>query len=93
MIFVPLLHYFKCKNLYSGNEAGMRYLLTPTKRTVPDPEGGEGPVGAGQDRPRAAPPRGVPVERRGPRRCRQVLGGSLQRRAGPLEEPPLHPRL
>ena len=36
MIFVPLLHYFKCKNLYSGNEAGMRYLLTPTKRTVPD---------------------------------------------------------
>ena len=42
MIFVPLLHYFKCKNLYSGNEAGMRYLLTPTKRTVPDPEGGEG---------------------------------------------------
>ena len=37
MIFVPLLHYFKCKNLYSGNEAGMRYLLTPTKRTVPDP--------------------------------------------------------
>ena len=42
MIFVPLLHYFKCKNLYSGNEAGMRYLLTPTKRTVLDPEGGEG---------------------------------------------------
>ena len=42
MIFVPLLHYFKCKNLYSGNAAGMRYLLTPTKRTVPDPEGGEG---------------------------------------------------
>lgn len=42
MIFVPLLHYFECKNLYSGNEAGMRYLLTPTKRTVPDPEGGEG---------------------------------------------------
>ena len=39
MIFVPLLHYFKCKNLYSGNEAGMRYLLTPTKRTVPAPEG------------------------------------------------------
>ena len=42
MIFVPLLHYFKCKNSYSGNEAGMRYLLTPGKRTVPDPEGGEG---------------------------------------------------
>lgn len=42
MIFVPLLHYFKCKNSYSGSEAGMRYLLTPGKRTVPDPEGGEG---------------------------------------------------
>ena len=42
MIFVPLLHYFKCKNLYSGSEAGMRYLLTPGKRTVPDPDGGEG---------------------------------------------------
>ena len=26
MIFVPLLHYFKCKNQYSGNEDGMRYL-------------------------------------------------------------------
>ena len=42
MIFVPLLHYFKCKNSYSGNEEGMRYLLTPGKRTVPDPDGGEG---------------------------------------------------
>ena len=42
MIFVPLLHYFKCKNSYSGSEAGMRYLLTPGKRTVPDPEGEEG---------------------------------------------------
>lgn len=42
MIFVPLLHYFKCKNSYSGSEAGMRYLLTPGKRTVPDPDGGEG---------------------------------------------------
>lgn len=42
MIFVPLLHYFKCKNLYSGSEAGMRYLLTPGKRTVPDSDGGEG---------------------------------------------------
>ena len=42
MIFVPLLHYFKCKNSYSGSEAGMRYLLTPGKRTVPDPENGEG---------------------------------------------------
>lgn len=42
MIFVPLLHYFKCKNSYSGNEEGMRYLLTPGKRKVPDPAGGEG---------------------------------------------------
>ena len=42
MIFVPLLHYFLCKNDYSGNEAGLRYRLTPGKRTVPDPEGGEG---------------------------------------------------
>ena len=32
MIFVPLLHYFKCKNQYSGNEDGMRYLLSPGKR-------------------------------------------------------------
>ncbi len=42
MIFVPLLHYFKCKNSYSGNEEGMRYLLTPGKRKVPDPNGGGG---------------------------------------------------
>ena len=44
MIFVPLLHYFKCKNTYSGNEYGLRYRLTPGKRSVPDPEGGEGAV-------------------------------------------------
>ena len=42
MIFVPLLHYFKCKNTYSGNEYGLRYRLTPGKRSVPDPDGGEG---------------------------------------------------
>ena len=42
MIFVPLLHYFKCKNQYSGSEDGMRYLLSPGKRSVPDPDGGEG---------------------------------------------------
>lgn len=42
MIFVPLLHYFKCKNSYSGNEYGLRYRLTPGKRTVPDPENAEG---------------------------------------------------
>ena len=27
MIFVPLLHYFKCKNSYSGNEYGLRYRM------------------------------------------------------------------
>ena len=41
MIFVPLLHYFKCKNAYSGNELGMRYRITPGKRSVPAPEGGD----------------------------------------------------
>ena len=41
MIFVPLLHYFKCKNSYSGNEYGLRYRMIPGKRTVPDPDGGE----------------------------------------------------
>ena len=44
MFVVPLLHYFKCKNTYSGNEYGLRYRLTPGKRSVPDPEGGEGAV-------------------------------------------------
>jgi len=48
MIFVPLLHYFKCKNTYSGNEYGLRYRLTPGKRSVPDPEGGEGAVEGGE---------------------------------------------
>ncbi len=42
MLFVPLLHYFQCKNSFSGNEDGMRYLLTPGKRKVPDPDSGEG---------------------------------------------------
>lgn len=42
MIFVPLLHYFKCKNSYSGNEYGLRYRMIPGKRTLavdywPDP--------------------------------------------------------
>ena len=67
MIFVPLLHYFKCKNSYSGSEAGMRYLLTPGKRTVPDPEGGEG----------AEKEEAILTERRGPRRCREVHEGGL----------------
>lgn len=42
MIFVPLLHYFKSKNAFSGNEDGMRYLLTPGKRKIPNPEAGDG---------------------------------------------------
>ncbi|MGN0706486.1 MAG: hypothetical protein ACI4JC_00595 [Faecalibacterium sp.] len=41
MIFVPLLHYFQCKNNYSGNEDGMRYRLTPGKRTVSGLDGTE----------------------------------------------------
>jgi hypothetical protein len=40
MIFVPLLHYFLWPNDYGGNEAGLRYRVTPGKRTVPDPGGG-----------------------------------------------------
>ena len=42
MIFVPMLHYLQNKNSFSGNEDGMRYLLSPGKRSVPDPDGGEG---------------------------------------------------
>ena len=41
MIFVPMLHYLQNKNSFSGNEDGMRYLITPGKRSVPDPDGGE----------------------------------------------------
>ena len=41
MIFVPLLHYFASKNTYSGNEEGMRYRLTPGKRTVTGEDGTE----------------------------------------------------
>lgn len=41
MIFVPLLHYFKSKNNYSGNEGGMRYRLMPGKRTVTGEDGTE----------------------------------------------------
>lgn len=41
MIFVPMLHYLQNKNSFSGNEDGMRYLITPGKRPVPDPDGGE----------------------------------------------------
>ena len=41
MIFVPLLHYFACKNIYSGNEEAMRYRITPGKRALPGPDGAE----------------------------------------------------
>ena len=41
MIFVPMLHYLQNKNSFSGNEDGMRYLITPGKRSVPDPDSGE----------------------------------------------------
>ena len=104
MIFVPLLHYFKCKNTYSGNEYGLRYRLTPGKRSVPDPEaarvreGGEhpdggllaGPLDAGNDRPGPAPTGNFSADRRGPRRRRKLSGGRLQRRPGTLEELPRH---
>ena len=41
MIFIPLLHYFQCKNTYSGNEEGMRYRLTPGKCKVTGEDGAE----------------------------------------------------
>jgi len=41
MIFVPLLHYFKSKNNYSGSEGGMRYRIMPSKRTVTAEDGSE----------------------------------------------------
>lgn len=41
MIFIPLLHYFQCKNIYSGSEEGMRYRLTPGKRKVAGEDGTE----------------------------------------------------
>lgn len=41
MIFIPLLHYFHCKNTYSGNEEGMRYRLTPGKCKVTGEDGAE----------------------------------------------------
>ena len=94
MIFVPLLHYFKCKNQYSGSEDGMRYLLSPGKRSVPDPDGGEGaqkeeailtvdiwpdPLGAGPHRPRPAPADGLSADGRGPGRSGRVSVLCLQR--------------
>ena len=99
MIFVPLLHYFKNKNSFSGNEDGMRYLLTPGKRKVPDPEGGEGAekeesiltVDVWPD-PWAlefTDPGGLPSLRRGPGCGSQISGRDLRSRPGALEAAPL----
>lgn len=38
---IPLLHYFKCKNIYSANLEGLFYRLTPGKRKVTGPDGAE----------------------------------------------------
>lgn len=38
---VPLLHYFKNKNEYSGSHSGMRYLFTPGKRKLTAEDGTE----------------------------------------------------
>ena len=38
---IPLLHYFKCKNIYSANIEGLFYRLTPGKRKVTGPDGAE----------------------------------------------------
>ncbi len=38
---IPLLHYFQCKNSYSGSHVGMRYLFTPAKRKVAAEDGSE----------------------------------------------------
>ena len=38
---IPLLHYFKCKNEYSGCHSGMRYLFTPGKKKVTAEDGTE----------------------------------------------------
>ena len=99
MIFVPLLHYFKCKNSYSGNEYGLRYRMIPGKRTVPDPDGGEGAAKEESiltvdywpdpwtiEKTDPAGAEGVSAVRRGPRGCRRLFAGRFQCRAGALEE-------
>ena len=98
MIFVPLLHYFKCKNQYSGNEDGMRYLLSPGKRSVPDPDGSEGAqkeeavltVGAGPHRPGPAAAEGLSPDGGGPGGGGGVPVLHLQRRHCVLEAAALH---
>lgn len=105
MIFVPLLHYFKCKNTYSGNEYGLRYRLTPGKRSVPDPDGGEGaikdeailtvdywpdPWTLEKTDPALRMQQVFPLTDEGRAAARPVPAGRLQRRAGPLEALPGH---
>ena len=96
MIFVPLLHYFKCKNTYSGNEYGLRYRMIPGKRTVPDPDGGEGaakeesiltvdywpdPWTIEKTRPCPAGAEGVSAHRRGPGGHSRFFAGRVQCRS------------
>lgn len=38
---IPLLHYFKCKNEYSGAHFGMRYHFKPGKQKTTAPDGTE----------------------------------------------------
>ncbi len=38
---IPLLHYFKCKNIYSASMGGLFFRLTPGKRKVTGPDGAE----------------------------------------------------
>lgn len=38
---IPLLHYFKNKNDYSGSHSGMRYLLSPGKQKITADDGTE----------------------------------------------------
>ena len=105
MIFVPLLHYFKCKNTYSGNEYGLRYRLTPGKRSVPDPEGGEGavkeesiltvdywpdPWTLEMTDPALRRQEIFPLTDEGRAAAAELSGGRLQRRPGTLEELPRH---
>ena len=105
MIFVPLLHYFLCKNDYSGNEAGLRYRLTPGKRTVPDPDGGAdatkeekiltvdywpAPWTIDKTDPALRRREVFPLTDEGTCRRRAVSEGRLRCRAGALEQLPGH---
>ena len=92
MIFVPLLHYFLCKNDYSGNEAGLRYRLTPGKRTVPDPDGGADATKEEKILTVDYWPAPWTIDKTDPalRRREAVSEGRLRGRAGALEQLPGH---